>query len=77
MAITGAGARLHNQDASNLPLLYDFEEFEGELDFRTRLVAVTLDPAVLGTSSITLGEVDFFLFFRIMLIDVSMSFILK
>ncbi|GAY44836.1 hypothetical protein CUMW_084930, partial [Citrus unshiu] len=58
LAITGAGARLHDQDASNLPLLYDFEELEGELDFRTRLVAVTLDPAVSGTSSITLGEVD-------------------
>ncbi|KAH9782879.1 putative phosphoinositide phosphatase SAC9 [Citrus sinensis] len=58
MAITGAGARLHDQDAPTLPLLYDFEELEGELDFLTRFVAVTFYPAISGTSSMTLGEIE-------------------
>lgn len=57
MAITGAGARLHAQDTSILPLLYEFEEVEGELDFLTRVVAVTFYPAVSGKSPMTLGEV--------------------
>lgn len=57
MAITGAGARLHSHEASTLPLLYDFEELEGELDFLTRVVAVTFYPAVSGKSLMTLGEV--------------------
>ncbi|KAK9205665.1 hypothetical protein WN943_015933 [Citrus x changshan-huyou] len=50
MAITGAGARLHDQDAPTLPLLYDFEELEGELDLLTRFVAVTFYPAISGTN---------------------------
>lgn len=58
MAVTGAGARLHAQDISTLPLLYDFEELEGELDFLTRVVALTFYPAVSGSSPITLGEVE-------------------
>lgn len=58
MAVTGAGARLHAQDISTLPLLYDFEELEGELDFLTRVVALTFYPAVSGRSPITLGEVE-------------------
>ncbi|TQD80193.1 hypothetical protein C1H46_034247 [Malus baccata] len=58
MAITGAGSRLHAQDTSTLPLLYDFEELEGELDFLTRLVALTFYPAVSGKSPITLGEIE-------------------
>ncbi|KAH9726932.1 putative phosphoinositide phosphatase SAC9 [Citrus sinensis] len=58
MAITGAGARLHDQDAPTLPLLYDFEELEGELDFLTRFVAITFYPAISGTSSMTLGEIE-------------------
>lgn len=58
MAVTGAGARLHAQDTSTLPLLYDFEELEGELDFLTRVVALTFYPAVSGRSPITLGEVE-------------------
>ena len=57
MAITGAGARLHSQNASTLPLLYDFEEPEGEVDFLTRVVAVTFYTADSGRSSMTLGEV--------------------
>ncbi|XP_022140904.1 probable phosphoinositide phosphatase SAC9 isoform X2 [Momordica charantia] len=58
MAITGAGARLHSHEASTLPLLYDFEELEGELDFLTRVVAVTFYPAVSGKSLMTLGEIE-------------------
>ncbi|KAL5578722.1 hypothetical protein UlMin_011164 [Ulmus minor] len=58
MAVTGAGARLHDQDTSNLPLLYDFEEVEGELDFLTRVVALTFYPADSGRSPMTLGEIE-------------------
>ncbi|KAJ7980630.1 Phosphoinositide phosphatase [Quillaja saponaria] len=57
-AITGAGARLHAQDSLSLSLLYDFEELEGELDFLTRVVALTFYPAVSGSSPLTLGEIE-------------------
>ena len=53
MAVTGAGARLHAQDT----FLYDFEELEGELDYLTRVVALTFYPAVSG-NPVTLGEVE-------------------
>lgn len=62
MAVTGAGARLNGQDAPVLSLLYDFEELEGELDFLTRVVALTFYPAVSGRP-ITLGQVQVYLFF--------------
>ncbi|XP_075098514.1 putative phosphoinositide phosphatase SAC9 isoform X4 [Nicotiana tabacum] len=58
MAITGAGARRHAQDTSTLPLLYDFEELEGEVDFLTRVVALTFYPAADGGGPITLGEIE-------------------
>ncbi|KDP35146.1 hypothetical protein JCGZ_10680 [Jatropha curcas] len=58
MAITGAGARLHSQDTTTLPLLYEFEELEGELDFLTRIVAITFYPAVSGRSPMTFGEIE-------------------
>ncbi|XP_057992420.1 probable phosphoinositide phosphatase SAC9 isoform X2 [Hevea brasiliensis] len=58
MAITGAGARLHAQDTTTLPLLYEFEELEGELDFLTRVVAITFYPAVSGRSPMTFGEIE-------------------
>lgn len=57
MAVTGAGARLHDQVTSPISLLYDFEELEGELDFLTRVVALTFYPATSG-SPMTLGEVE-------------------
>ena len=57
MAVTGAGARLHSQDASTRELLYDYEELEGELDFLTRVVALTFYPTVSGVTALTLGEV--------------------
>ena len=56
MAVTGAGARLHGADMSSLSLLYDFEELEGELDFLTRVVAITFYPAA-GRTPLTIGEV--------------------
>ncbi|KAB5530058.1 hypothetical protein DKX38_020139 [Salix brachista] len=58
MAITGAGARLHAHNTSTLPFLYEFEEPEGELDFLTRIVAITFYPAISGKSPLTLGEVE-------------------
>lgn len=58
MAVTGAGARLHAQDTPTISLLYDFEELEGELDFLTRVVALTFYPAVSGSSPMTLGEIE-------------------
>lgn len=59
MAVTGAGACLHAQeDATNLPFLYDFEELEGELDFLTRVVVLTFYPAVSARTPITLGQVE-------------------
>lgn len=58
MAVTGAGARLNCQDTSSISLLYDFEELEGQLDFLTRVVAVTFYPATSGRSSMTLGEME-------------------
>lgn len=56
--MTGAGARLHDQGSSTLPLLYDFEELEGELNFLTRVVALTFYPASSNSSYMTLGEVE-------------------
>lgn len=58
LAVTGAGARVHDQDTTNLPFLYDFEELEGELDFLTRVVVLTFYPAVSARTPITLGEVE-------------------
>ncbi|XP_042001657.1 probable phosphoinositide phosphatase SAC9 isoform X2 [Salvia splendens] len=58
MAVTGAGARFHSQESSSPSMLYDFEEVEGELDFQTRVVALTFYPAVPGRGPMTLGEVE-------------------
>ncbi|XP_010244500.1 PREDICTED: probable phosphoinositide phosphatase SAC9 [Nelumbo nucifera] len=58
MAVTGAGVRLNARDASRFSLLYDFEELEGELDFLTRVVALTFYPAVRGKTPVTLGEIE-------------------
>ncbi|XP_057546802.1 probable phosphoinositide phosphatase SAC9 isoform X2 [Amaranthus tricolor] len=58
LAVTGAGARLTGADASTLSLLYDFEELEGELDFLTRVVALTFYPGASGRTPLTLGEVE-------------------
>lgn len=55
MAVTGAGAWA--QETSSPSMLYGFEELEGELDFLTRVVALTFYPAVAGRGPMTLGEV--------------------
>ncbi|KAK9169591.1 hypothetical protein Syun_001731 [Stephania yunnanensis] len=57
-AVTGAGARLHAQETPGISPLYDFEELEGELDFLTRVVALTFYPSVTGKTPITLGEIE-------------------
>ncbi|XP_054798081.1 LOW QUALITY PROTEIN: probable phosphoinositide phosphatase SAC9 [Prosopis cineraria] len=57
MAVTGAGSRLNAEETLSLSL-YDFEELEGELDFLTRVVALTFYPAVSGRSNLTLGEIE-------------------
>lgn len=51
VAITGAGA-----GGNDFSWLYNFEEQEGELDFLTRIVVLTVYPASPGIP-ITLGEV--------------------
>ncbi|GAB2275817.1 hypothetical protein Dimus_010566 [Dionaea muscipula] len=55
MAVTGAGVCLGSSEASHLALLYDFEELEGELEFLTRVVALTFYPPISGRTPITLG----------------------
>lgn len=57
IAVTGYSARLHAQETSYLPLLFNFEELEGELNFLTRVVALTFYPSVPGRTPLTLGEV--------------------
>ncbi|CAN6468275.1 unnamed protein product [Victoria cruziana] len=58
MAVTGAGARLQSQEKPSTSLLYGFEELEGELDFLTRIVALTFYPASPGRIPLTLGEIE-------------------
>ncbi|XP_043716293.1 probable phosphoinositide phosphatase SAC9 [Telopea speciosissima] len=58
VAVTGAGARLHAQDTSCLSFLYDFEELEGDLNFLTRVVALTFYSSGPGKTPITIGEVE-------------------
>ena len=72
MAVTGAGARLHEKDTSSLALLYDFEELEGQLDFLTRVVSVTFYPAGSVRIPMTLGQV--LTTFQAELDDLSISF---
>ncbi|KAL0914723.1 hypothetical protein M5K25_015096 [Dendrobium thyrsiflorum] len=58
LAVTGNSARLHAQENSYLPMLYDFEELEGELNFLTRIVALTFYPSVPGRTPLTIGEIE-------------------
>ncbi|XP_031497085.1 probable phosphoinositide phosphatase SAC9 isoform X2 [Nymphaea colorata] len=58
MAVTGAGARLQSQEKPSTSLLYGFEELEGELDFLTRVVALTFCPVSPGRIPLTLGEIE-------------------
>uniref|UniRef100_A0A1D1ZIN1 Uncharacterized protein C1093.03 n=1 Tax=Anthurium amnicola TaxID=1678845 RepID=A0A1D1ZIN1_9ARAE len=58
LAVTGSATRFHAQGNSYLPLLYNFEEAEGDLNFLTRIVALTFYPAITGRTPITLGEIE-------------------
>ena len=57
LAVTGKSARPIVQESSYLPLLYDFEELEGELNFLNRVVALSFHPSAVSKTPITLGEV--------------------
>ncbi|KAH9305500.1 hypothetical protein KI387_009904, partial [Taxus chinensis] len=58
VAVTGAGVRPGRQGKHTIPWLYDFEEQEGDLNFLTRIVALTFYPAIPGKIPITLGEIE-------------------
>ncbi|KAJ4765502.1 hypothetical protein LUZ62_075877 [Rhynchospora pubera] len=57
LAVTGKSTNLNATERTHLPLLYDFEEVEGELSFMSRVVALTFYPSDSGLP-ITLGEVE-------------------
>jgi hypothetical protein len=57
LAVTGKSARPDIQENTYLPLLYDFEELEGELNFLNRVVALSFHPSTRSRAPITLGEV--------------------
>lgn len=58
LAVTGKSARPDVQESTYLPLLYDFEELEGELNFLNRVVALSFHPSALARTAITLGEIE-------------------
>lgn len=58
LAVTGKSARPNVQESSYLPLLYDFEELEGELNFLNRVVALSFHPSAVSRTPITLGEIE-------------------
>ncbi|CAL5013070.1 unnamed protein product [Urochloa decumbens] len=58
LAVTGKSARPNVQESTYLPLLYDFEELEGELNFLNRVVALSFHPSATSRAPITLGEIE-------------------
>uniref|UniRef100_A0A0D9V0Q8 Phosphoinositide phosphatase SAC9 n=1 Tax=Leersia perrieri TaxID=77586 RepID=A0A0D9V0Q8_9ORYZ len=58
LAVTGKSARPNIQESTHLPLLYDFEELEGELNFLNRVVALSFHPSATARTPITLGEIE-------------------
>lgn len=58
LAVTGKSARPNIQESTYLPLLYDFEELEGELNFLNRVVALSFHPSARARTPITLGEIE-------------------
>ncbi|KAG8045417.1 hypothetical protein GUJ93_ZPchr0008g11457 [Zizania palustris] len=58
LAVTGKSARPNIQESTYLPLLYDFEELEGELNFLNRVVALSFHPSAMASTPITLGEIE-------------------
>lgn len=57
LAITRSSSSFHDRGNSYLPLLYNFEEPEGNLSFLTRIVVVTFYPLTTGRAPVALGEV--------------------
>lgn len=57
-AITGAGSMPVRGGENQFPWLYEFEEQEGEIDFLTRIIAITFYPASPGNTAMTLGQVE-------------------
>ncbi|KAM0878793.1 hypothetical protein ACQ4PT_034649 [Festuca glaucescens] len=58
LAVTGRSARPDVQESTYLPLLYDFEELEGEVNFLNRVVALSFHPSAMSRTPITLGEIE-------------------
>ncbi|CAM0881231.1 unnamed protein product [Alopecurus aequalis] len=58
LAVTGKSARPDVQESTYLPLLYDFEELEGEVNFLNRVVALSFHPSAMSRTAITLGEIE-------------------
>uniref|UniRef100_A0ACD5VBY1 Uncharacterized protein n=3 Tax=Avena sativa TaxID=4498 RepID=A0ACD5VBY1_AVESA len=58
LAVTGKSARPDVQESTYLPLLYDFEELEGEVNFLDRVVALSFHPSAMSRTPITLGEIE-------------------
>ncbi|KAJ1271552.1 hypothetical protein BS78_06G135800 [Paspalum vaginatum] len=58
LAVTGKSARPNVQESTYLPLLYDFEELEGEQNFLNRIVALSFHPSAVSRTPITLGEIE-------------------
>lgn len=58
LAVTGNSARPDVQESTYLPLLYDFEELEGEVNFLNRVVALSFHPSPMARTAITLGEIE-------------------
>ncbi|MCO5576196.1 hypothetical protein L7F22_030004 [Adiantum nelumboides] len=57
-AITGAGSKRVRGQENQFPWLYEFEEQEGDIDFLTRVLAITFYPPVPGDTAMTLGEIE-------------------
>ncbi|KAF7062968.1 hypothetical protein CFC21_069507 [Triticum aestivum] len=58
LAVTGNSARPDVQESTYLPLLYDFEELEGEVNFLNRVVTLSFHPSPMARTAITLGEIE-------------------
>ncbi|KAF8722092.1 hypothetical protein HU200_022728 [Digitaria exilis] len=58
LAVTGKSARPNVRESTYLPLLYDFEELEGEINFLNRIVALSFHPSAVSRTPITLGEIE-------------------
>ncbi|CAA6664754.1 unnamed protein product [Spirodela intermedia] len=58
LALTRSGSSYHDRGNSYLPLLYNFQEPEGNLSFLTRIVVLTFHPLTTGRAPVALGEFE-------------------